>query len=269
MSLTSSSIPLLQGRAGALLVWKEDQLVLERRSETLAIPARAVARVRAEARCVTVELRALPGATPAVYRIEDVSEAAAVVFADAVSALLPARSEEVDGAALVEVRSFGRTRLRTFRYRAVWGTLGALAVLIGLTVPLVGAADGTDAQGSAVVAGIVGGLTVLAAGLAVLFTGPSVYERRLRRHGVTVVAVRTDRPRVYRFEDGTGATRHLSYLSVEPYVQVAYHPRDASDLVVVRNPFARILDVTIASLCAVLALGLVPLTVSMVVEALR
>ncbi|MFJ8295008.1 hypothetical protein ACIQ9R_03945 [Streptomyces sp. NPDC094447] len=269
MSLTSSPIPLLQGRAGALLTWRGDELVLERRSETLAIPARAVARVRAEARCVTVELRARPGTTPAVHRIEDVSEAAAVVFADAVNSLLPARSDEVDGAALVVVRSIGRTRLRTFRRRAVWGTLGALAVVIGLTVPFVDAADGPDGQGSAVVSGILGGITVLALGLAVLFTGPSVYERRLRRHGVTVVAERTDRPRVYRFEDGTGTTRYLSHLSVAPYEQVAYHPRDASDLVVVRNPFARFLDVAIAWLCALLALSLAPVTVWMVVEALR
>ncbi|MEV8533122.1 hypothetical protein [Streptomyces sp. NPDC051211] len=269
MSITSSSIPVLQGRGAAVLSWKQGELVLERRGETLAIPARAVARLHAEARCVTVELRALAGATPAVHRIEDVSEAAAVVFADAVNALLPDPVEEVDGGALVVVRSFARTRLQKFRRRLAWCVLGALGGVVGLSVALIATADASDAKGSAFVSGIIGGLTVLFIGAFVLFTGSSFHERRLRRHGVTVVAVRTDRPRVYQYEDNTGTTRYLSYLSAAPFEQVSYNPGDTSDVLVPRTRFARILDNSMAWLSLLGGLSTAPLTIWLVVSALR
>ncbi|MCX5199372.1 hypothetical protein OOK31_36800 [Streptomyces sp. NBC_00249] len=268
MSITSSSIPVLQGRAAAVLSWKQGELVLERRGETLEIPARAVARVHAEARCVTVELRVLAGATPSVHRIEDVSEAAAVVFADAVNALLPDPVEEVDGGALVVVRSFARTRLQKFRRTLAWCVLGALGGVVGLSVALTATADGPDAQGSAVASGILGGLTVLLIGLCVLFTGPSFHERRLRRHGVTVFAVRTDRPRVYQYADSTGTTRYLSYVSAAPSEQVSYNPQDTSDVLVLRTPFARFLDISVAWLSALAGLCTAPLTIWLAVSAL-
>ncbi|MER5961381.1 hypothetical protein [Streptomyces sp. NPDC002057] len=268
MSITSSSIPVLQGRGAAVLTWRQDELVLERRGETLAIPARAVARVHADARCVTVELRSLAGATPSVQRIEDVSEAAAAVFADAVNPLLPAAVEEVDGGALVVVRSFARTRLQRFRRGLAWSVLGSLVGVVGLAATLVATVDGPDAKGSAFVSGIAGGLTVLLTGLAVACIGSSLHERRLRRHGVTVVAARTDRPRVYQYEDGSGTTRYLSHLSAAPFEQVSYHPQDTTDVLVPRTPFARILDVSMAWLSVLAVLCTAPLTIWMVVEAL-
>ncbi|MEV8533160.1 hypothetical protein [Streptomyces sp. NPDC051211] len=78
------SIPVLRGRGATVLSSGQDGLVLERPGKKLTIPTRAIARVHAEARSVTVELRTLAGMTPSLYRIEDVSAAAAVAFADAV-----------------------------------------------------------------------------------------------------------------------------------------------------------------------------------------
>ncbi|MBC2908069.1 hypothetical protein [Streptomyces cupreus] len=94
-----SPIPVLQGRDGTVLSAEQEGLVLERSGEELTIPAEAIARVHAKARSVTVELRAPLGATPSVHRIEDVSEAAATAFADAVNALLPEPTEKTDGGA--------------------------------------------------------------------------------------------------------------------------------------------------------------------------
>lgn len=242
--------------------------MLERRGETLAIPVGAVAHLRAEARCVTVELRALAGTTPSVQRIEDVSEAAAVVFVEAVNALLPDPVGEVDGGALVVVRSFARTRLQKFRRRLLGCVLGALGSVIGLFVALTATAEGSDAKGSAFVGGITGGLTVLLVGLCVLFWGASFHERRLRRHGLSVVAVRTDRPRVYRFTDSGGSTRYFSHLSAAPSEQVGYDPRDTSDVLVFRAPFARILDTSVAWLSLLAVFCTAPLTIWLVVEAL-
>ncbi|MEU7278925.1 hypothetical protein AB0A69_09140 [Streptomyces sp. NPDC045431] len=103
-----SPIPILRGNRGTELRCEGEDLLLRRSDEELRIPFAAIARVRAERRDVTVELTAPAGAEPTAYRVEDVSAAAAAVFADAVTDVLPERpagEEPVDGSALVTVRS--------------------------------------------------------------------------------------------------------------------------------------------------------------------
>ncbi|XIE78455.1 hypothetical protein AB6O49_10535 [Streptomyces sp. SBR177] len=104
----SSPIPVLQGDRGTELRSSGEELVLRRRDAELRIPFAAIARVRAARREVAVELTAPAGTEPTVHRIEDVSAAAASVFAEAVNAALPERApgeETVDGATLVVTRS--------------------------------------------------------------------------------------------------------------------------------------------------------------------
>ncbi|GAA4936717.1 hypothetical protein ACFPM3_06630 [Streptomyces coeruleoprunus] len=77
-------------------------------------------------------MRAPSGATPSVYRIEDASEAAATAFADAVNALLPERTEEIDGGALVVLRTFAKTGRQRFLRRLKWFEFGCLGVFVAL-----------------------------------------------------------------------------------------------------------------------------------------
>ncbi|MFG2296589.1 hypothetical protein [Streptomyces sp. NPDC048603] len=265
----TSAIPILQGRGSSVLRWELDELVLERTGERLTVPARAIARVHAETRSVTIELRALAGATPAAHRIDDVSAAAAVAFADAVNALLPAPAEEVDGGTLVVVHTFARTWVQRFRRGLAWFSLGFLAAVIALSAVLVDDADGPDGPGRIVLGGIFGCLIVLLFWLGMFFGGSLFHERRLRRNGMTVIAVQADRPWTYSYTDSTGTTRLFKHVSAQPWVPASYDPRKPSDVLVPRNPFQRILDhvVTWLSLFGVLILA--PLVIWGFVHALR
>jgi hypothetical protein len=103
MSITSP-IPVLQNDAGSELRSLGEELLLRHPYEEVRIPLAAIARVRAEGRQVAVELRAPADLEPTVYRMADVSGAAASVFADTVNAALPDRAdgvETVDGSTLV------------------------------------------------------------------------------------------------------------------------------------------------------------------------
>ncbi|MGW3661015.1 hypothetical protein ACWD6R_37660 [Streptomyces sp. NPDC005151] len=64
-------------------------------------------------------------------------------------------------------------------------------------------------------------------------------ERRLLRHGVTVVASQANRPGAYLYTDNTGTTRVLSHMGFEPFVRASYDPRDPSDVLVPQAPFMR------------------------------
>lgn len=96
-------------------------MVLRRPAREFWIPVEAIAEVRAEGRCVEIEL--LGGAEPAVYRVEGVSAAGAAAFGRAVGHLLPPSGGDagsVDGLSLVDVRSLpGRRWLSGWRLATV------------------------------------------------------------------------------------------------------------------------------------------------------
>jgi hypothetical protein len=78
---------ILRG-TGTVVRLAEDRVVLRRRTEEVAVPVRAVAAARAQGRVFELEVRTPEGREPAVHRVDDVSEAAARAFADAVTARL-------------------------------------------------------------------------------------------------------------------------------------------------------------------------------------
>ncbi|MFC8899965.1 hypothetical protein [Streptomyces cinereoruber] len=69
-----------------VLTVEDDGPVLDLPRERVAFTPDGPVRMRAEGRSVLIELRAKAGATPRVYRTDDVDEAAATAFADGVDA---------------------------------------------------------------------------------------------------------------------------------------------------------------------------------------
>ncbi|MFJ7157375.1 hypothetical protein ACIQUQ_20795 [Streptomyces sp. NPDC101118] len=247
-SSSSSPIPVLQGDRGTELRSTGEELLLRRPDAELRIPLAAIARVHAERRDLSVELTAPTGAEPTLYRITDVSAAAASVFAEAVNAALPERSAgeaTVDGSTLVVHRSLllddeeeedadehevpvGLRSPNTWPAYACYAAVGALAVAVGLL-------DGNWGRGIAtLLLGEVGvGITLLASGVVVL-TWKDWY---LPRYGITV-----DAQQIYRDGETTntftatdGVTRHISGDDKGRPVRVAYHPRNPMTAVVLRT----------------------------------
>ncbi|MEU2508562.1 hypothetical protein ABZ621_28120 [Streptomyces sp. NPDC007863] len=241
MSLTSP-IPVLRGSGGTVLQSEADGLVLSRADVETRIPLQAVRRIRAEGRAVAVELTAPAGATPAVHRVDGVSEAAATVFAGVVNATLPERAEEAgetaDGSALVTVRALTEPepeseqdrRTRVFR---LWlGTVALLAVV--LTVAVWIAAPAVIAL--PLLVAVPFGATATTAG----FIGLKIVRNEwyLPRKGITVEAVRrdgtTDQFGVtgnYVYTDMDGQSRAMFAQSRAEVIQVAYHPQNPSTVV--------------------------------------
>lgn len=125
----------------------------------------AIERVHAEGRSVTVELTAAAGATPAVRRVDGVSEAAARAFADAVNRALPERADEgvaVDGSGLIITRALTGSpperRQRIFR----WGTLAVALVIVGLALTVGIREGGIDGVMLAVAALLNGAMAAVA-----------------------------------------------------------------------------------------------------------
>lgn len=251
----TSSIPVLQGRGATILSSEQDGLVLERPGEKLTIPTGAIARVHAEARSVTVELRALTGTTPSLYRIEDVSAAAAVAFADAVNALLPDPVEDVDGSALVGRRTLTATWLETYRRRVKQVVLGYLGGVLALAVTTALVGDERTAMAGAVFTVMLGVMAALPLWFGAMDLGSWFHETRLRRHGVTVVAMQADAPMSYRYTDSSGTTRVISAPSHAPSVQVAYDPQDPSNAAVLRDRAQRLFEITLGPGFILLWLG--------------
>lgn len=222
-----------------------DGLVLERPGEKLAIPFRAVARVRAEARSVTVELRAPAGTTPSRHRIEGVSAAAAVVFADGVNALLSDPVEDVDGGALVVVRTVTTTALQRYRRRLGQVMLGYLGGVLALAVTVAFVGHERTAMAGAVFVPTFGVLAALPLWIGLVSVGPWFKETLLRRRGVTVVATPADDPMTFRYTDGGGVSRVVSHPGGAGSVQVAYDLRDPSDVVVLQDGSTRLFDITL------------------------
>ncbi|WP_370412703.1 hypothetical protein [Streptomyces fradiae] len=233
----SSSIPVLQGDRGTELRSVGEELVLRRPEAELRIPLAAIARVRAERRDLAVELTAPAGTAPTVYRVEDVSAAAASVFADAVNAALPERApgeETVDGATLVATRSLvfddeesareeedAEVGLPTHKgwVYAACAAVAILAVVVGLIDKNWGRGIATLLLGEAGV-----GVTYVAlVGLSGLW-----WEWYLPRYGITV-----DGQQVFRdggttnaFTATDGVTRHIHGENKGRPVRIAYHPRN-------------------------------------------
>ncbi|MFI8962434.1 hypothetical protein ACIGO8_09980 [Streptomyces sp. NPDC053493] len=240
-----SPVPVLQGERGTELRSTGEELLLRRPDAELRIPYAAIARVHAERRRVSVELTAPAAARPTVYRIADVSAAAAVVFADAVNAELPERAagETVDGATLVVTRNLvvdddaaeetdneddvpvGLPSWNAGPTYACYGVVAALAVVVGL-------ADGNWARGIAtLLLGEFGvGATLFALALAVL-VGKDLY---LPRYGIVVAAqqVFRDGDTTNAFTATDGVTRHIIGHDKGRPVRVAYHPRNPMNAVV-------------------------------------
>ncbi|WP_418960418.1 hypothetical protein [Streptomyces tritici] len=237
MSLTSP-IPVLRGSGGALLQFEGDALVLSRADVETRIPLQAVRRIRAEGRAVAVELTAPAGTTPAVHRVDGVSEASATFFADAVNATLPERAEEsgetVDGSTLVTVRArIEDQQTRKTRELRRWvGAVALLAVLLTAAVWIV--APATVALPLLVVVPF--GATVTTLGvLGVRMLRGQWY---LPRKGITVAAVRRDNTTDafgvtgnFVYTDMHGQSRAMYAQSRAETIRVAYHPQKPGTVV--------------------------------------
>ncbi|MFE6787604.1 hypothetical protein ACFVFF_35630 [Streptomyces sp. NPDC057680] len=268
MSITSS-MPVLRGRGATVLSAVPGGLVLERPGGQVMIPFRAIARVHVEAREVTVELSAPAGAAPSLHRVGEVSAAAAAAFADAVNVLLPVPVEDIDGSALVEVRTSTRTWLQRFRRTLGRVLLGCLAGVLALSVTNAVAGDGRTAVTGALLVAALGALAVVGIGLGAVCVVPWFHETRRRRYGVTVIAEQADGPGMYRYADGSGTVRVFSHpAGPVPSLQACYDPRDPADVLVLQDRSSRLIDITLGS-CFLLAglggiaavVGLVALTI--------
>ncbi|MET8509683.1 hypothetical protein ABZV60_34495 [Streptomyces sp. NPDC004787] len=245
----SSPIPVLQGDRGTELRSSGEELVLRRRDAELRIPFAAVARVRAERREVAIELTAPTGTEPTVHRIEDVSAAAAAVFAEAVNAALPERApgeEAVDGAALVVTRSLrpdaeegedggdgtdvegGLARHGTWPMYAAYAVAGALGVVVGLL-------GGDWSRGIATL--LLGATAAWVTYCGLRWLAMAWKEWHLPRYGITVEGqqVFRDGDTTNAFTATDGVTRHIRGDNKGRPVQIAYHPRDPMKAVVLKG----------------------------------
>lgn len=259
-----SSLPVLQGRDGAVLRAVGTGLILERSREERMIPGEAVARVRAEGRSVTVELRARAGTIPSVHRIEGVSEAAAVAFADGVNALLTEPAEEIDGSALVVLRTIRTHWRERFLRRLKWFVLGCLGMVVALCV--VAAIVGNAGYAIAIVP--VGAITTAGLGVGAYCVGTWNRERRLLGHGITVVASQADMVGAYLYTDTAGTTRVLSHPGFEPFVRASYDPSDPADVLVPQSAFMRRFTLTMGVFILFCALNGVAMLVVFMADAL-
>ncbi|MCT4352773.1 hypothetical protein M5362_06470 [Streptomyces sp. Je 1-79] len=263
MSITSS-IPVLQGDGGSVLSAHPGGLILERPHEEVTIFAEAIARVHAEGRRVAVEVRALPGVTPTVHRIEGVDEAAAVAFADAVNELLPEPAGEADGTEGVVVRGRDTVRnKRTLRRLALF-SLASLALIIALAV--VAGIHG-DA-GTAITVVFFGGIAALFMGCGGAIVLAWAGRRRKIKRGTEVIAVQTG-PGWYRYKDHAGVNRSLYHSGGGVTLRVRYDPRDPADAVVPDAAVLRGLFCAFGVFIFLVGLGQIALTWSLVSDAIR
>jgi hypothetical protein len=224
-----------------MLQFDDDALVLRRTSEEFRIPLRAIRRIRSDGRAVAVELTAPAGTAPAVHRVDDVSEAAVTLFADAVNAALAMRTEEadtVDGSALVTVRALTESpEERRKRRRKIW------AIAVGLFHFALALAVGIHGEWSIALVILLVGPSFGAGSIAFGAMGADNVYRQwyLPRNGITVEAGRAGNARVlggrfgtYVYTDLHGVSRSVYTRSSAPTVQVAYHP-DKPHVAIVRE----------------------------------
>ncbi|MFF5424573.1 MULTISPECIES: hypothetical protein [unclassified Streptomyces] len=230
-----ASLPILPGRDGVVLSAVGRGLVLERPREVLTVPGEAVARVWTEGRTIAVELRARSGAEPVVHRVEDVDETAAATFAAGVNALLLEPAEEIDGAALVIVRT--RRTLWRERYlrRMKRFVLACVGAVVGVSVLSVLVGD----VGRAIAVVPVGFLTTAALGFGVYEVGKWLHVRRVRKHGTRVFARPADSPGAYLYVDDRNVTRVVFPDSHGSYAEVCYDPEEPAEVHPVKPSFTQ------------------------------
>ncbi|MFF0474457.1 hypothetical protein [Streptomyces sp. NPDC004284] len=235
----SSPIPVLLGDGNAELRSEGEALLLRRPREEVRIPLAAIARIRAEGRDVTVELTAPTGAEAVSYRIEDVSRAAAGVFADAVNGALPDRAgeEPVDGSALVVVTALGAADAEEGgeeEEEKVGAALTRVPLAFGLLLVAFSVAVGVagkdlDRAVAVLMLGFVAGGFGFLAWLALWTAWEDWY---LPRHGITVEAdpVLIEGRGTYAYTDTTGKLRPVGAgdKARGETIRIAYHPREPS-----------------------------------------
>jgi hypothetical protein len=227
MSTTTSPVPVLRGSGGTTLQAEEDALVLSRRRTAKRIPLQAVRQVRAEGRALAVELTAPAGTAPTVFRVRGVSAVAATLFAEAVTARLPA-DRDSDGAALVTEgtppESEDEAYFRTLKICA-WG-VGLVTVGVAVAMMITGSTAG------ALLFLFTNPITLVLALLGLYAMRTPFYEWYLPRYGITVEAVYRGH-RNYAFTDLHGTTRTAAVAGTAPTRRIAYHPDRAGG-----EPFA-------------------------------
>lgn len=237
MSITSP-IPVLQNNEGSELRSEGEELLLRHPYEEVRIPLAAIARIRAEGRRVAVELTAPAGNEPTVYRIADVSGAAATVFADTVNGSLPARAEgaeAVDGSALVITRDLRNPGEEVEEEEdeardpgpgltfAKWA-----GIVIGIALLAFSGAVGIEIHVSRGIATLLLGglgLAIVLAAYAMMWTAWENWY--LPRYGVTVEArqVFLEGRTTYAYADSGGKLHAVSSSPAGDVIRVAYHPR--------------------------------------------
>ncbi|MGW0117026.1 hypothetical protein [Streptomyces sp. NPDC003327] len=246
MSITAS-VPVLQGSGGAVLSAEDNGLLLERPREHVTIPPDAIARVRAEGRSVAVELRAPAGAAPTVYRIDDVDEADATAFADRLTALLEGLGDEpaeVDGKALVVLRTL-RTRWQVrHKRRITWFVLGCVAAVVAASA----VAGTSGGAGYGATAALIGALAVAALWPGAWEAGKWAHRRRLIRRGAKAFARPSNVPGVFLYVDASGTARTVAHASYGSYVEVRFAPEDPADVAAVKPDVPQRLNSVFAGL---------------------
>ncbi|MER7620054.1 DUF3592 domain-containing protein [Streptomyces sp. NPDC126503] len=236
--MTTSPSLLLRGGAGSVLRFEGGgPVTLRRTDKEHRIPLAAIQLVHAEGRSVSIVLTAPEGTEPRIYRVTDVSEAAALAFADAVTAALPAEPAP-DGAALVTTFALADPPTRATRNWIVGGVVAAVIVAVDVFIAL-RAPKGEYAFGflMALVLGGIGAFMVHVVG------GETYRQWHLPRHGITVMGEfshYTNNRKVYRFTDATGGRHTYTTTSGPGRIELAYDPRDPRRVVHPAGPYERI-----------------------------
>ncbi|MET9536716.1 DUF3592 domain-containing protein [Streptomyces sp. NPDC006553] len=199
------------------------------RHEELRIPLAAIEVVRAEGRNVAIEMTAPDGTDAAVYRVDDVNEATATAFADAVNSLLPEPDPDaprIEGWSLVTNHILSTSApapfLRSRRALAI-GLVAVPALALDVFLGVAGRFE------YALMFWL--SLLVVAIGGFLVFTmARDLYRMwHLPRTGITVTARfshYTNRTRVYEYRDTTGAAHTYDNNVGGQYVELSYDPRD-------------------------------------------
>ncbi|MET9935460.1 MULTISPECIES: hypothetical protein [unclassified Streptomyces] len=221
--MTTASPLVLRGRGDAVLRFTGEAVTLGRADGEYSIPLAAIEGVYAEGRSVGIELIALTDAEPVVYRVEDVSEAAATAFADAVETALPDEVVDVDGSALVTHRPPVAPAPRDHREKLL--AAGIAVPVLGLDVFL-GVAGRLEYALTFWIAFAVTAIGGFLAG----DMGRDLYRMwRLPRYGITVTAESWHKAYgswVYRYRDTTGVLHTYKTRSVLSSKELSYDPRD-------------------------------------------
>ncbi|GAB2745165.1 hypothetical protein GCM10027072_46520 [Streptomyces bullii] len=250
--MTTPNLVLRGGGVVARLV--HDGVLLERAGEEVAIPLAAIERVTVDGRRAAIELTVPDGTAPHVHCVEDESVAAVTAFAGAVNRLLPRRSQgepRIDGSTLVSIRSLA---VQERRMTAGGAVLIALLLAAAAVMVAVGVAGGARYSAMLVPAFI----GVLIGGLTAYLPARSLYRsRRLRRHGITVIAQfshNADGMRAYRYTDTSGESHLCTTTSYERRIEVTYDPADPSRAVI-RESLAMRSMTAVLALVGLAALG--------------